>query len=60
MNQIKHEGMFSVVQPGDSGMSLPFIYEEAGVVTLYFGWDRFKARCERIDPTIWYCRTPAP
>jgi spermidine synthase len=48
MNQIKHEGMFSVVQPGDSGMSLPFIYEDAGVLSLHFQIESIQSQM-RVD-----------
>ena len=60
MNQIKHEGLFSVVQPDDSGMSLPFIYEEAGVVTLYFRMGSIQSQMREDRPdhlVLSYTRT---
>jgi spermidine synthase len=60
MERIKYEGMFSLVQPDDSGMSLPFIYEEDGVVTLYFrmGSVQSQMRADRPDHLVLsYTRT---
>jgi spermidine synthase len=48
MNQIKPEGMFSVVESDDSGMPLPFVYEQEGIVSLHFQIDSIQSQM-RVD-----------
>jgi spermidine synthase len=56
----KREGKFCIVQPSDSAMPVPFVYEEEGTVTLHFRIGSVQSQMREDAPdslTLFYTRT---